>query len=79
MLAPIAVKKRLGAALAFAVTGARACHIDKTAISLGSRMNAGFAMHLARGALQNASVRTFGEPQHIDRPNHAFLLQQSRV
>src|SRR5262245_33174315 len=71
MLSPVVVEQCLGAAFAFIVAGARPSHVYQSAVVFGLRMDIRIAINFAGGRLQDASVQSFGEAEHVDRPEHA--------
>ena len=79
VLVPIIKEQRLGAALAFIITGARTNRVNVAPIVLSLRMNAGIAVHFGGRGLEDFSSQSLGQPQHIDRAEDACLGGLHRI
>src|SRR5262245_2599445 len=75
VLAVVVEERRLGAALALIVAGARTNRIDIAPVGFGLWMHRRVAVHLARRRLEDATFEAFGEPQHVDRAMHRSLCR----
>ena len=79
VLAAIIEEQRLGATLAFIVTGARTDRIDVAPVVFDLRMNIGIAIDFRCRRLQNFRPDPLGQAQHVDRAVHAGLGGLHRI
>ena len=79
VLAAVVEEQRLAHALGLVVAGPWAQHVDVAAIILALGVLVGVAVDLGRGRLQDLGARALGEPQHVDRPQHARLRGLDRI
>ena len=73
VLAHVVENERLRATLTLIVAGAQADRIDVAPIVFALRMHCRIAIDLGRRGLQELDLQALGEPQHIDRADHARL------
>ena len=73
VLAVVVEEQRLGAALALVVAGARPQSVDVAPVILGLGMDAGVAIDLAGGGLEDLGPGALGQAQHVDGAEHAGL------
>src|ERR1700683_5023879 len=79
MLAVIVEKQGLGATFSLVIAGAWSDRIDVAPVIFSLRMNRGIAINFAGRRLKNATLKAFGEAEHVDGAVHRSLCRLHRI